>query len=439
MSRLLTISNEAINVNASRMFGAEMLAMVEKIRAAIDSRAPDPAHFEQLSAIITKHTGIKVKTKLHVEDFINAYASLYTFYGHSGVSYDGEWSRSKYDWNDIKPLGDVIHTFEINLDTGLIKGTMTELFEFQLGLYSGLWTNRAALTNEEITAIIMHEVGHMFITFMGLGDYVYLNYMLSEGVDVLLGKRPNQYKLTMLTLDTLQKTVTDPELRKKLIENPNEENMRLAIMSTYGRAPRHYLTGSAQAKNSIKRHEQFADFYASRQGFSRALVTGLDKMWKGEAGSQQRGKAAFVYMEIAKAIGFIGAAGLTVAAFAFPPAILAALPLMVACVGMSNPDFHESYDSPTERFTKIRKELLGQLKFAKDAGLKESINQDLIVVDNLLAGYNQKRTLWELIETQFGEDRRQFQLRRQEETLENLMNNDLFLQAYRISTTLKKG
>lgn len=434
MSRLLTVSNEMLNISSKRLLGAEILAIVEKIQDDLKTVGTySGADIEKLSAVITKRTGIKMKVNMLNEDVLNAYVCFHLWQGHGGVTYYGDISRT----TEVSGNGFDFtkNTLTVDLDEGKLSGTVLESLAAEMFLYRGLFTNVINLSAEEITAIILHEIGHAFGTYASLGEYIYLNYMLTDGVEVLLGRKPNVYQIEILNRTYLEKVVKDPVVRDQIMKAPTEENLRRAILISHKDVPRHYL-GSGSVKHSIKRNEQMADAFASRQGFSRALVTALDKIAKDISGSYTRGRFSFYMAELAKVVGWVA----TIITMAVPGGQFFAIGFFIMTLVLMNPDYG-TYDNPTERLLKIRKDMIAQLKvLGKDPVVAKTLTADIEAVDVVMKKYNERRTLFEVV-TQFliHGVRRNAQLIKQEEQLEKLLNNDLFLHAHRISKLNTQG
>lgn len=433
MARLYTVSQELLTVSSSRLLGADILSIVEKIKADYASGYTYVADIDKIATVITKHTGIPVKAGMYISPYINVSATVTFLHGHQGISgLNGD--RSVYAYEG-KWIDEVLHSVKVDLDKATVSGTLVKDAEHELSISSALFGGgEADLTPEEITAIILHEVGHMFTGFMTLGDYIFLNYLLTEGVEVTLGKRANRLNIEVLNTKYLAKLVkdSDSELAMKLLASPTEEDVRRAVLTTFRLLPRHHLS-SADTLTSKKRSEQMADLFASRMGFGRALITGTDKVNRAYKSRHMQSRTSFAIAEIGKVL--IAAAGVVV----FPIAPQLSTACLVSLLFMrltSNDDLHERiYDNDAERLIKVRKDLVAQFKqFEKEPSMRAKLDADIQAVDKLLADYNQHRTLFEYIGQLLRADkRRKYQLHRQEETLEKLLNNDLFLQAYRIS------
>lgn len=436
MARLLTTSLELLAVSSSRLLGAEILTIVEKMKNDYTQGFMDASDLKRICEVITKHTNMKLTGNIVLMPVINAAALTYHLQGHQGIT--GKYGSRQVIAFGGKPFDDILHTVHIDLENATVTGPLVDELQFELELCSGLFGGaNVELTPEEITALVLHEVGHMFSVFMTFGDYIYLNYLLSEGIEVLLGKKTNRYKLEVLNTTYLAKLVDDPELAKRLANSPTEEDIRRAVLTSHRLMPRHHLS-SADSYSSMKRSEQLADLFASRMGFGRPAATCLDKVNRASGGRYLRSRSGFIFVELAKLLTGVAA----MAVFPILPHVSGLYALGLIAAGFSDTDgLHDSpYDNDAERIIKIRKDLVAQFKqFEKEPSMRAKLDADIKVIDKLLADYNQHRTLFEYVMQMFSSDRRRrHQVHKQEETLEKLLNNDLFLQAYRISQTAPK-
>lgn len=432
MGKLRTvISQEMLTVSNKRLLGAESLAIIESMHATVASGgAPTEGQLDKLTAVIKRRTGMDITVVYNDYPIINASAQSWNLQGHNGLGYGWEGRGAPVDITGAA-LDNKLFDLDINLSTGMVTGALVKVFPMVVTLYGGLFLPDNGFTARETTGVLMHEVGHCYGVFAALGDYVWLNYMLTEGVEVVLGTKANRYKLQVCNMSYIESLVTDPKLREELKNAPTEEAVRRAVLTTWRMMPRHHMT-SGGSDNSIRRDEQFADWYATRQGFGRDLVTMQAKSDRLDrsSGSYTRTGASWIWAETMK-VTFTVMAVLT----------LPILPISVVCMAvvasLANHS-HERYDNPTERILKVRRDLIAQLKSAEgDVKFKAALDHDIRMVDDVLKNYNTNRTAWEVIsQALFKSDRRQAQLKRQDETLEGLLNNDAFLMAQRF-TTLK--
>jgi hypothetical protein len=292
-----------------------------------------------------------------------------------------------------------------------------------LEITSGCFSKQFDATIGEVTAIVLHEIGHAYQAYSLLGGYLYISYLLNEGVGIFLGTKPNKYKIEILSNAYWEKL--DPDLAKTLMSDPTGESFRRAVLTDMKRNPRNHLsTGFNPGSN--KRSEQSADHFAVVNGFGREKAMVLAKIDKHYgAGSYTRKRGAFIVAEVMKL--FV----VTTSVVAIPFFAIT-WPLLMLYVTVTPGLFNlgaDVYDNPTERIQKIRRELIQQLK-QQDLSTFErrSLTDDIDAIDIVLKGYNDYRTTVEVLaQFFFSSSRRGADLLRAEQQLERLMNNDIHL------------
>lgn len=408
MLRQVTISNEVISVDVSRELGKMIEKQVGLMRACFKDTGTVADFLLRGMEDIVATTGLTVK--YHTGPGLQAWMLIPQFYGHQGTTWNA--GNAKVTLESETGLK---YAAKVDLKKLQVSGTIVDELKFTSCIGTGFF--QGDFTDAEITAITLHEIGHAFDTFITIGDYIYLNYMLADGVDVLLGNKRNKFDLEILdhtwVVNNLEK-----DQREDFVNNPTPGSARRAILSLWQKSPRHYLFDNALS--AIKREEQMADMFASRLGYGRAMVTGLDK-WHKAVGRQidYRTTWAGNLLRIASMVIFI------------PFTILWLLSLGATQDG----DAASRYDPPKERLKKIKLDLITQLRTIKDRTLVDSIQEDIRVVDEILSKYHNGTSAYDAVAEFFSPSvRKERRLIEHEETLESLLNNDLFVTAQRFKS-----
>ena len=431
-----TVSLELLNVKAKRALGIRIEAVVEQWIARREfAYFYTSEQLVELEKIVKEETGMNIEFVIYNSPHVNAMVSIVNMPGHGGNTYSGP---------NTKPMTVVgrdvpkeLRTLKIDLDKGKVTGTVIDGLKNRITLFAGMISDPIGITAGEVTAAILHECGHAWNQYMALGDYVWLNYYLQDGVDVLMGKKPNIYKLEILTEAGLDKYCDDKDALTAMRTAPTAKNIRRAILLASQKAPRHHLT-SKDNDTSKLREEQLADMYASRMGYARESV-GLQVKLSQRYGSRYTmGSGQVVFIEMTKLLLNTGALfAFFIGVAALPPLVFAAMALRLASLSMPKiNDDPEVYDNDIERPLKIRRDLVAQLKIlGVDPMLEEKILEDIRVVDDLLAIYRKNTTAWEALQLLINPSyRRNRHQRAREEELEQLLNNDLFVAAAKFNT-----
>jgi hypothetical protein len=428
VSEILQISQEFLKINGNKQLGALLLAKLEGLLERYRTSG-----FLTTSEFFDVQDIIKETTQLNIRvEYIPSKELVFGIFtpqqnGHSGTSSPLKTSGS----TRTKEMQEKILKSTVDLEKVKVTGAFSEV-PFTLIIPEKLFTGK--YTAEEITAGVLHEIGHAFFMLATLGEYTWLNYYLTDGMDVLLGKKPNKYKVELLNYDYITQHVSDDKQREKLLADPTEKNLRRAVLEACHKSQRNHLTTNV-VNGAIKRNEQLADMFAMRLGFSRPLATLMDKLDReGPIGRRYtRNRTQFVAMEVIKILKAFWYVFFSVA-FASLTFGLSFFIGAVLLVNLPNDSrYDRRYDNPTERLMKMRRELVTQIKDASSSPTaKLSMDEDLKAIDELLDKRNQWMSMWEAFGYMLAPGaRREKDRLKHEELLETLLANDLFVQANR--------
>lgn len=333
------------------------------------------------------------------------------FNGHSGSRYYND-PAAKIISDDSTSLHQVL---EIDLKNVTVKGTLVDMLSFKLFYSDYIFFSKDFFTDNELIATLLHEFGHIFNTFMTLGDYIWLNYYLTDGIEIMLGKRPNKLKLDIFNQRWIDENVPE-ELREAFTNDRTEDNAKRVIFSALKKAPRHHLTNNPLL--AIRREEQLADMFATRLGYGKHLVSSNYKYDRRYGDPQLIGRKW--YAETAKAL-----------------VSLVLLPVAVIGMIMYDPLVHDGfaarYDDPMTRNIKVRRDLVAQLKNPGPLS-RDEIVADIDAIDAIIKEYSTNTSVIDSFVDFFRPDlRKQRQNTKVEDDLESLMHSDLFLQAHKLS------
>lgn len=360
---------------------------------------------------------VKAKTGLEIEFYFyptdmraSAFINTQTGWkGHGGTKYTSGEAVTRSVVNEIFEL-------KIDLEKGKVSGKLANMLRFQVSAAAGIFTDMLGFTPAETAAVILHEYGHAFDSFASIGEYVYLNYYLTEGIDILQGKKVNKYKVQLLDEKWITENLSE-ELRDDFINNRDESTTRKAILSLYKKASRGHLGDNGLV--SKRRDEQAADLFPTRLGYARPLATALAKMRKYDGLASGAGKSTWM-SETIRAMFMITFA-----------------PVTAYAIMMVNPLDDKTtstrYDNGLERLMKIRRDLIQQLKILGNSIENSHLAEDIEAIDKLAKAYTSDRNLFDEAVTFFRPSiRKMEQNAKHEEQLEALLNNDLFLNIFKL-------
>ena len=178
-----TISQEMLAIGAKSKIGEITEKMIRSLRSL--DHLSDPKR----EVIVKKYrddmanaTGVGFTFEVDPQTHINAWASCGPVpYGHSGVRWydDKDFRMENWFRNGKERL------LEVDLKNVRIKGDLLKISKNAIGVTFGLLQDKNGLSDREVAAIILHEVGHIFNLYVFLGDYVWMNYYLTDGVEIL--------------------------------------------------------------------------------------------------------------------------------------------------------------------------------------------------------------------------------------------------------------
>lgn len=295
-----------------------------------------------------------------------------------------------------------------------------------------------SMTAEETAAVFLHELGHGFVYFEYLTRTCTTNQVLagiSKGLDesdtyenkhILLTETAKTVGLSSVDISTLAATTDRRTLHTVVIAALNKEYAKETGYDIYDHTA----------------NEALADQYATRMGAGRALVTGLDKIYRRSGDMSYRTTPTYLMIEAAK----ISLLMLT------PYFIVAGAPgfgtlngyLALVAFSMILNDATEfgmagHYDMPGDRFKRIRSQLVEQLK-NRDLDKNEisALTDDIAAIDNLTVAINDRRQFFGVLQDLLTSNRRfNRDMKLLQQSLEKLAANDLFVSAARLTVAAK--
>ena len=267
MAEELQISQESVLVSGNLEFTQKLEETIVDIR---DTDITDQGAGRKLAKVIHDHVGLKMSV-----EFIDGNVKLMDvgFVGQLNTfDVTPKWLQKFLDETDYGEKGKKKYiTGHIDLDKAKVTGDFTKL-PFVLILGTDFFTHKSDYTVPEVTAFILHEIGHAFYQLATIGESIRTNYFLTEGVDNILNKKVNKYDTSIVELS---KKVDDTQIAKMLKVDPTAEAIRLAVLNTSNYRMRDQF--STNSRSNAIRFEQISDMFASRMGYGKELASALDK------------------------------------------------------------------------------------------------------------------------------------------------------------------
>lgn len=329
---------------------------------------------------------------------------------------------------------------KVNLKTGHVSGFWSE-YTCVIGVSA--YYILGPLSPEELAALTLHEVGHLFTYFEFVTRQVTTNQALAELSKKLDGSNsPEEREAVIAHLQGAHGVKLDA---KQLAQSPDDVVEMVLIRFWAERA----VSELGSNIYDFSSWEYLADQYAARYGAARYVVTALAAMERTEGHISFRSTGEFLFMEAIK-VSVMGAAMFAGGTFMILASLLG--PLMgegarmigraVARQMLQYPFLlikmdergDGRYDSPEARFKRLRNQTVEAMKLAHLPKSEYArLHDDLLAIDAVLATCNDRRQLIDVLKDTLrypfnggNPEQRQKELQQQ---LEALAANDLFVKA----------
>lgn len=394
----------------------------------------------RLSAIIKKHTNLA--TDIKVLDFVEEgfyvltkYVNMNHVFRKDNYEKDTDFEGQTYDRELIDHIAEAYRrqnmVGKVDIRAGKVHGVFEEI---PMEIFISEWhLDHYKFTDEEATAALLHEVGHIFTYF----EYLYL------------------LRTTNLALDALAVASKAPLTSREYLYgvfaedfNVDKEAMKeLSKMQDPTAAITFVLTDKFAKRDSIFSIQDYdktsgeyaADVFCARHGYGRALVTGLQKYAYGTNESLVSCIVRNLYENLMTG-GMFAAFGVSMTGVVATPIFVGSLILGM----ISRAVYHRGaerdyvYDDDKTRFMRIKEQLIAYLK-TKPPG-KENVLKAIEDIENIEKVIKETKnfpglmvTLKEFIFKSKRDLRKFVELQRQ---LEKLGYNDLYKSAAKLDALL---
>lgn len=287
--------------------------------------------------------------------------------------------------NNYSGQSDVDEVMKL-LNTKFVKGTVdlkrakvTGVFEqmkFSLFIPRSHFKKRVIFTSQEVAAVIMHEIGHMFTYMEFLTRMVTTNQALA-GIVRSIDKTFPADKREIAFIKASELLEMDNNQREALMGAKSQKELCCIVLDGAIQKSISELGVSLYDVNSC---EYLADQFASRMGAGRYIVSYLDKLYR-DYGIVPNG-AETLFVSIAKTI-------VTIIAVLMFSAFTAGFPLILIALMIASEDKQFNiYDNDKARFTRIKQQNIERLKDQTlSKGEKTALIEDNEAIDKIAKVY----------------------------------------------------
>lgn len=267
------------------------------------------------------------------------------------------------------------------------------------------------MTDDEIAAIILHELGHVFTCWQFMSTIAYGGLVIGQTVNnIFLSDNYQTKKIHIQAAEELLGIDFIADHSNWI--DTNKENVEI-IMNT--RLMRHMRSRTMTGLYDVRNCEQLADTFAAKHGAAVPLARGLDKIFKKYGMYGNPNPFVNILSQTTMLLKVI---------MPFSGRSLSRILLTL--------DQPKRYDDPVDRMAFVRFQLIDDLKRIPSGNkkLREDITESIKDVTDLMAGVKERKNIFIKIHESFtvnGRSRKQQTDKIKE--LETLLYNDLFLQS----------
>jgi hypothetical protein len=415
----LTSSFEAIDVQkTSQLFNSLQAIFLDSLSEKVNILKGHKKFFKDASATIFKQTGILVTLKLDERVGANAYVLVPNIDRNHPLLID--WYREISDNSDgLKAIkqNKGLFTGAIDRQKSKVSGGFSNI-PVDVFLTYGLF-KEAHFTAAEITAILLHELGHVFTYLEYLGTNLTTNYVLQHISRSLLNTRElkRKYEIVEEGCDLLEIDLENPDA---LAKAENETVIQTVILQAI--VEKRYSELNSKTYD-MTAWEMLSDQFATRHGAGRAMVTGLDKIFRLYGAAEYRGTAGYLAVEALKLLFTLAIGAITFMLIPF---------LLVFVIDPSE----DLYDKPKSRMLRIRRDMVDALKDKTlEKNHQKQLIQDIEIIDRVVKELTERRTFIQFFWTNtWSKSRHNYKQLQFQQELEMLVNNELFVKAAQIET-----
>ena len=406
-------SLEAVDYQHDSLFFDLLTKAIGAIRAEKTYSTTSDAT-KSLSRLIKNKTGIYVSVGYIPTKQLNAMVALPEVSKNNPILNDmmRNWHSDRTALRLINDQGGRI-SGTVDRRSGSVSGIFSEV-PVDMFITEGLIDSKS-VSDEEVAAVILHEIGHIFTYYESLVTTIRQNIYIAA-----VAKEAVEVKEQKLKLDLLDATCKNLKLNiggEELVGYSSDKAIYAILLTKHIEQLRTELGTNYY---DLRNFEAASDQYAARMGAARPLATALTKM--GATSESRRSTAVYLLLEIGKVILFVAA-------------MFVLNPLFIIISLAAYDPTSKIYDPPEARIKRIRHNLITASKNRSlSKQRKETLLKDIEIIDGLLSELNDRRSFYEILYTGILPNlNRQSKHLKYQQQLEEMLHNDLFKASMKFS------
>lgn len=412
------LSLESIDFQAGQVLFQELTMAFEQLRKVSKKTLPDSDEARMISTIIRNHCDAEVQMSFDVQGpavqvpNVNKNHPLVVDIHRNMVS-SGNGLSLVNSANGVCRGG-------VNLKISRLTGIFTKIphiIEFPMGYVVG-----SKFTNEELAAIVLHELGHIF-TY-----YEYMSRSLTTNQALAGLAQAYKADLTLPERETILLSVhkavgLGSSGIKELAKSSNNKVVEAVVLSNIMRQSESELGSNIYDMTSW---EYLSDQFATRHGAGRHLVTALDKVMNSVFTPSFRSTPVFMAIEAFKILATVSS-------------LMTLNPFPLIGIMLTTMPGNDTYDKPEARFLRVRNQIVEAQKDNRTTQEdRDRLAADLRSIDAITTHVNDRRDfftlLWHTLSPRFRNQWKQEQLQKD---LEAIAASELFDKANQLKDFLK--
>ena len=267
-------------------------------------------------------------------------------------------------------------TGSLNRATGKVSGVFSEI-GCELTL-SKAFFETDHFTDEEVAAVILHEIGHIWSYFEMLGEMLSTNYVIQTVSQEFLKTGDNEKRVAILSEAEIVLGIKI-ENKQDLARVSADDTLQAVIISNIVRENRSEFNSYVY---DLTGWEQLSDQFAARHGCGVHLATALDKLYRLYGSNSYMTGFGFYFWEAIKVMMVIGA-------------MWSGFGIAFVLLSLMYCPLEREYDEPADRMQRIRKQLVEQTKMRDmSPELRADLLNDIAAVDSILSLIKDRETFY---------------------------------------------
>lgn len=436
------VSMEAISYQGRSMLLFDLISAIETFRAHVSptqlysdqfdlTKAQSELDRLNLTGIVEKRTGMRVAFLVNDEHTINCVPPLLDannpFFRllKSSELIDSRKNALERNQRALRMAQDVRGW--VDLKSAKVGGVFSTLNN-RIYLGTELLVDHQ-FTSEEVAAMVLHELGHLFSYFETLGYTTAVNMVINTAVEALreVSNDTQRYQLISQAASAFH---VKPDA--EVFEEKNDDTVKVLLLKTIEQAQQDrvaQLAAGRERRYNYRSIEFMADQYAARMGAAMPLASARHKMAKLSVVDYGRSRAGFIAFQAAR-MALLAAAFVVPTSVVVGPLVLFSCTFLLACQAVDE----DGRDDPSESLGRVSRDLVQVLKNPKlDPKLRKELLADLDALSSLREEVQEHHGIIRYIyRNVLPTGRRQAKVREIQKSIEDLVNNNLFVHASRL-------